>query len=380
MLIHMLSQRLPPENRTGAPLQALALATALSASGDRVVVYSTLSRRIADIPPVAPGPELRLLRYRSLPFATAVMRLAVAARHAAEIGAADVVHGHALSPMVLGYALARRTGSAPFLVKPSLGGAHAEGELDRLAAVMPRRMLQHLLSRIDGFAVLDDCIEAELGSFGVGAERIHRVANGVDTTRFAPASPAVRKSLRVRHGIDGSRTVIAFVGQLSARKGVPELLEAWRSLPRGDAAPLLVLAGTGPLRETVEAASTVSGGGIRYLGELADVVPVLQMADILVLPSRAESFGNVVLEAMATAVPVAATRVGIAPAVVEENETGWVIPEVSVAGIRDTLRRALGGAAHRAAMGEAARARALEFGFATIAARYREIYAHLQRH
>lgn len=375
--IHMLSQRLPPESITGAPLQAIQLARALQECGDSLCMYTTLPHGLTAESEFTQGLEVRPLSYLSLGPLRPVMRLAIAFRAASEIGSADIVHGHALSPMILGYALGKDPKSAPFLVKPSLGGGHSEGEVHKLRRLLPTRLLQRAFDRIEAFAVLDDVIAADLKDVGVSDERMHRVPNGVDTQRFYPADNEEVLRLRASLNLPAQAPLLLFAGQLSPRKGIPELLSAWTAqVERGEPGMLLICGG-GPLRDLVLETQAALPDSVRYMGELADPTSVMRAADLLILPSRWESFGNVVTEAMACGLPVAATATGIATEIVCPKKTGWRIPEVSFAGLKETLEHIFHEREQWEVLGKGALAQSQHYDFKATAARYQAIYSQL---
>ncbi len=143
-----------------------------------------------------------------------------------------------------------------------------------------------------------------------------------------------------------------YVGRLAEEKGVRSLLHEWADL--GSRYPLQVV-GDGPLAGLVSRA----GGGVRWLGQLpkADVFALMQRAAVLVFPSEwMEPFGLTLVEAMATGLPVIASAQGAATEIVEDGETGWLVP---CAG-RDALAAAVAAAFSRrdelARMGRRARA------------------------
>jgi glycosyltransferase involved in cell wall biosynthesis len=148
-----------------------------------------------------------------------------------------------------------------------------------------------------------------------------------------------------------------FAGRLSGEKGVAVLLEAWRDAALGDAA--LVLAGGGPIRARVAAAS-----GVRAVGALAP--PELRNfyagSDVVVVPSVPtrdflEPWGLVVNEAFDQGVPViATTAVGAAAGgLVQHERTGLVVPAGDARALADALRRLHGDPALRERLGTAAR-------------------------
>lgn len=378
MLIHMLSQRLPPESLTGAPLQALQLSRALLDCDARVHLFTTQRR---GAPPPRTG-DSRLavtsLQYPGLTQLLAPLRAGCGALAARTISRADVVHAHALSPMVLGYALMRRKGDPPLLVKPSLGGEHEEGEIRRVREALPTHIRRRALSSISAFAVLDDLIAQELATIGVSESRMIRVNNGIDLSRFQPATASEKSALRQRFGLQHARHVVLVCGQLCRRKGTDLLLDAWPLQLAACRSVTLAFAGAGPLQPLVAAAAGRHPGQIVHLGQLDDSAPATRMCDAAVLVSHCESFGNVVVEALASGLPVAATPCGIAARLIRSGDTGWPIPSLHAGGLNETLRCFLEAADSWSGYAGRCRATASEFDFRQIAAEYVAIYRRLR--
>jgi glycosyltransferase involved in cell wall biosynthesis len=138
---------------------------------------------------------------------------------------------------------------------------------------------------------------------------------------------------------------VLFAGRLSREKGVLELLEAANGIP-------LVIAGDGPLRDDVPGA----------LGFLAhdELERLYERAAVIVVPSYREGFGVVCAEAMAHGRPVVASAVGGLLDLVEDGETGILVPPGDVPALGAALRRLLADANLRRRMGEAGRRRVQE--------------------
>lgn len=153
--------------------------------------------------------------------------------------------------------------------------------------------------------------------------------NPVDTRLFRP-SPTVTPDIDA-----------LFVGRLSPEKGPQVFVEAIRELPGVRA----VIAGDGPLRSSLERRAT---GDVRFTGAVDhDALPELyRRAKVCVVPSYAESFGLVILEALASGTPVIGGRAGAIPELVEEGVNGWLFRPGDVKGLgvllRDVLERDLG--------------------------------------
>jgi glycosyltransferase involved in cell wall biosynthesis len=349
MRVLMISQRLAPFDLTGAPLQALALSKTLREKGVDVELATTDER-------ARPALGLRLLPAPTAPAARllAASSLAFAPRF-------DVFHAHTLSATALGAALAARARNTPMLIKVSLGGA--EGELQKIASHRAHRLLRRLMRTID-FAVLSDQLEAELLDFGIPRARLFRVSNGVDLQRFRP-SPAERAEVRRELGLSEDIFVVLYAGQLIARKGLRVLDGAWR-IVRAQSNARLLLAGAGP--EPIPE-------GACALGPRRDIDRLLAAADLLVLPSNNESFGNVILEAWASGVPVVATKTGLGRLI---DGTGVQVDRDDPQSLAQTILSLQKDRATLHRFGAAARKQAERFSIAASADRYVEIYRTLK--
>ncbi len=155
--------------------------------------------------------------------------------------------------------------------------------------------------------------------------RVVYVPNGVDASRFTPevATGALRAELE----LSTAARLVAFVGLLHASKGIDVLLDLLPDLlgPRPDVHVLLV--GDGPLRPEADALARGSlAGRLHVTGRRDDVPAVFALAELAVLPSTAEAFPRVALEALACATPMVATDVGDTAVVVRDGVTGWCVP------------------------------------------------------
>lgn len=177
--------------------------------------------------------------------------------------------------------------------------------------------------------------------------KLHVVHCGVDPALYADAPPPPEDRL-------------LFVGRLSAVKGVPVLL---RALARGrETRPHLTLdlVGDGPDRGALERLARDLGlrETVRFHGYRgqSEVAALLRETGILVLPSFAEGVPVVLMEAMAAARPVIATRVGGVSELVEDGLSGLLVPPGDEASLAEAVTALAGDAARRAAMGAAGRA------------------------
>jgi glycosyltransferase involved in cell wall biosynthesis len=198
----------------------------------------------------------------------------------------------------------------------------------------------------------------------------------VDTRLFAPGGrPAARAAL----GIGSEHLVIGTVGRLDPVKDQVGLLKAFSRLT-DDPRAFLLIVGDGPCRQELEATIGALGLGdrVRLLGERDDVPAVLSAMDVFVLCSVGEGISNAILEAMATGLPVVATRVGGNPELVTDGSTGFLVEPRSPAGLAARLRRYLEDPMLPAHHGRAAREHAeAEFSLERMVGAYEQLYDRL---
>jgi glycosyltransferase involved in cell wall biosynthesis len=368
----MLIQRFHP-HVGGAERQLQSLIPKLAERGVQVGV---LTRRHAELPARdgvagalvyrAPMPGGRVAAALVYTLAT----LGFLLRHRRRI---DVLHAHELlSPTtaaVLGKLLLRR----PVIAKAVRGGWLGDVEVLR-AARLGRFRLWLYARLVDRFVTISDEIDRELVAAGVPRERIVRIANGVDIDRFHPLEAAQRANLRHELGLGGRPTVL-FVGRLAAEKGLDDLLQAWPTVMRAQPDAVLLLAGDGPERARLEARGLP---GIRFLGEVEDPAPYLQVADCFVLPSSSEGLSNALLEALASGVACVATGIGGTVDAVRDGVEGLLVPPRDPGALADALVRALSPDS-RAGFGRAARERMIrEYSLDQTADRLVGLYRELR--
>lgn len=183
----------------------------------------------------------------------------------------------------------------------------------------------------------------------------------VDLARFRPPSEDERRRHRRDLGLDGKR-VLLVLGRIARQKGQDLLVAEWESRRPG-ADDLLLLVGPGGTAELQTLAPTTWGRSIRAVGEPDDVLPWLLGADLLLLPSRYETVGLVVAEAMATGLPVVATAVDGAMSTIVAGPApaaGAVVADGDMRSLLDEALRRLDDPALRAAESAAGRFRSEE--------------------
>jgi glycosyltransferase involved in cell wall biosynthesis len=191
------------------------------------------------------------------------------------------------------------------------------------------------------------------------ADNIRLWARGVDTKRFHPSNRS--QAFRARLGIAEGEPVIAFVGRLVREKRLDTLVEVAAALRRAGVDHRVLIVGDGPDRAMLERGLP----GAQFTGFLTgdELATAYASADVFLFPSDTESFGNVTLEAMASGLPTVAADATGSRCLVSEGVTGFLAPAGEAAAFVEPLAALAGDASMRQAMGQAARARSLEFSW-----------------
>lgn len=287
----------------------------------------------------------------------------------------DVVHCHqALSPALVGV-LGKFLHHAPVLVLVVAAGAYGEAATIRTLPLLGPRLA--LLKKVDRFLTLTKESAAELAGLGLGAVPVTQIPNGVDTAAFAPSAPEQRPALRRELGLGEFQRLLVFVGRLDEVKNLPWLLKAWAKVAPGHPGAGLMLVGEGPQSDELQGLVTRLGLESRVVlaGARDDVPRVLAAADGFVLVSVSEGMPNALLEAMAAGLPSLVTAVGAMPDMISHGACGLVVPPGDDAALAKGLDRLLAHGPEAAAMGAAARQRAVDrHDFEVVTSAIIEIY------
>jgi glycosyltransferase involved in cell wall biosynthesis len=176
---------------------------------------------------------------------------------------------------------------------------------------------------------------------GHGFERLRYWSRGVDTTQFAPerASRAWRRQL----GVEDDTPLLLYVGRLAREKRVADLVPVLRRLTDGRSRERVHLAvvGDGPARAELE--QTFAGLPVTFMGYLQGeaLATAYASSDLFVFPSDSEAFGNVVLEAMASGLPVVAAAAGGVGDLVEHGATGRLFAPTDTDDLERCIREEL---------------------------------------
>jgi len=274
----------------------------------------------------------------------------------------------------------------PVIVEPTLLGGD-----DPLAVASLRSapLWSRLYRRADRVVALSSALAEAAREAGIDPSRIVRIPNGIDVERFTPVrDEAERRALRAALRIPESGTLTVMVGELSERKGVDVLVDAWARVAalQSDAQLALV----GPVRPTAEGRHFLArqrerisrlglAGRVHFPGPLDRIEDALRAADVFALATRSEGLPNVVLEAMACGLPAVVTDLpGISRDIIRSRDEGRCVEPRSGEAFASAIVELLADPAQRAAVGAAARRRVVEeFSARERARRCEELYRSL---
>lgn len=245
---------------------------------------------------------------------------------------------------------------------------------------MVRRMHRPFVTQ---YVALSQDLERYLvDAIGVPRRRIERIINGVDTQAFAPSTS--RQVLAGCPFAEPGSLVFGTVGRLQAVKNQGLLARAFVRLlelaPDLRQSVRLVIVGEGPTHaEITRILAAANASALAWLpGARDDVAQGLRSFDAFVLPSLAEGISNTILEAMASGLPVIATRVGGNAELVEDGATGTLVPAADSEALAMAMLRYAREPGLARAHGRAGRARAERlFSLDAMVARYTALYDRL---
>ncbi len=208
----------------------------------------------------------------------------------------------------------------------------------------------------DHVVTVSDYVGRYLASAGVPGELITTVPTGVDFSRYDRST--VAGNLREELGLAPDTPLIGTVAILRIKKGHSEILDAVPSVLQRFPDAHFVFAGDGPQLANLEKriAQEQLGERVHLLGLRRDVTNILAALDVFVLPTHQEALGTAFIEAGAMGLPVVATRVDGVPEVVQDGETGLLVPVQDGVAVADAINRLLADPCYRENMGRQATA------------------------
>lgn len=319
----------------GAELQAFALVKKLKSRGHEVEVVAPHLDRHSSQETTRAGARVRQLGYWRIPKLSSIFfMLRFALFLIVEGRRYDAIHIHMVHKMAAVTGLLRYFAPCPVVAKVSGAYEFADGETSSASRfVSLQYWLYKCVKRLDYFQAISSDTCSRLAQAGIPTEKILPIPNGVDTDHFKP-SPVLH------NGVDDSKTVIAYCGQLVPVKGLESLICAAELLEVGFGNTFEIrLHGLGELEEPLR--QQVARLGLEeivlFCGKADDVAKSLQGAHIYAQVSHYEGLSNAVLEAMSTGLPLVLSSVGGNKDVVTPSENGLLVEAGNAASIAEAL-------------------------------------------
>lgn len=280
----------------------------------------------------------------------------------------DIVHTHSTEAGIIGRLAAASVG-IPHVVHTVHGVPFAN---DRNSALNKFVLAcEHTAAkRTDRIMVNADIIAEDYLDRGIGLqEQYTTIYIGVEIERFRRATPAT--------DLPGERPRITMIGRLADGKGFNVMLDAVESIRYDDFSVCLV--GDGPLYEFLE--SEIESRGLSdtvfLTGYREDIPCILAASDIFVLPSFREGTPRVIIEAMASGLPVVATDIAGIPEQVNDEKSGYLIPPGNPSLLAERLDELLSDPEIRKNMGEKGYERAEQFSVESMLEEFNSLYQEL---
>ncbi|HEY1317927.1 MAG TPA: glycosyltransferase family 4 protein [Gaiella sp.] len=353
-------------NMGGPALHVTYLARGLATLGyETTLVAGDVARGEESMAFVADRAGVEIVRLPGLSRELSPVRDALAAWHVARIirrVRPDIVHTHTAKAGAVGRIAALLAGTRRPVVVHTFHGHVLRGYFGR-AGTLLFRAIETLLARVtDRLIAVSPEVRDELVGMKVAPLRKFSVVRlGIELeprVRFDGDPAEVRR----RHGIAADAFVVGWFGRMTAVKRTDDLLTMLAALRVGGTDATLLLVGDGDDRERLEERAHDLGlaRSCLFVGYQEEVAPWYAICDAVVLTSASEGTPVTIIEALAAGRPVVATDVGGVRDVVDDGETGFLVPPRNTQALAERLRALAADPALRTAMGEAGRARVLE--------------------
>ena len=281
----------------------------------------------------------------------------------------DLIHSHSYKSDLYGYLAVRNT-SVPILATSHFWTRRT------ISLRVYAYIDQLVLKRFDRIVAVSDEIAREIVAAGVSPAKVSVIDNGINLAAFRHPSPQAGAEFRAY----GMR-IVGAVGRLVDQKGFDYLLRAIPQVLERFPNTVFLIAGEGTERAKLEALSSELNieKHVHFLGVRSDMPNVYASFDVFVLPSLNEGMPIALMEAMATARPVVATRVAAVPKLVIDGQTGLLIEPKNPGALSDAVCRLLENPTLCESLSKAAQARIeQEFSSEVMAERYLRLYYEIQ--
>lgn len=362
----------------GAEIQALRLAKALSKRNINPFVITQRLKGLKRFEEVGGVPIYRLFTLGSGTVASLLFMFSSFLFFVKNRRKYQIIHAHLASSPAITATIAGEVLRKKVIVK--FAGAGKTGDIkasDR--TFLGRAKLKLLMKYGDVFVCPSEEVKRESINYGFAKRKVTKIPNGVDTTLFHPVDDLQKEHLKRRFNFP-SLPILIYSGRLESVKGLAMLFRAWQRVLKDREGSYLLIVGDGSqkngLINLAEELKII--GSVRFTGHVDNVNEYLQTGSGFVFPSFAEGLSNALLEAMASELPIVATKIGGTEEVIENKKNGILVQAGSVdklaKGIITLLRRPE--AAHR--LGREAR-RTIEenYSIGVVARKYLQVYKEI---
>ncbi len=282
---------------------------------------------------------------------------------------ADLLCTSGYKPDLIGWRAARRVGIPVISISHGWTGAtwkvRVYESLDRC-----------ILARLDAVVCVSQAQSEKVLAAGAPAARVAVIRNAVGVEAFVEAQPAGRAEMEGWFA-KPPRWIVAAAGRLSPEKGFELLIDAAAQVVAQFPDAGFVLFGEGPLRVALE--NQVAERGLRdrfiFAGFRTDLGRFLPSLDLGVMSSYTEGLPIALLETCAAGVPTVATAVGGIPEVIDDEQSGLLVPSGDVPALARSIAALLQDDARRRTMGAAARDRVRrDFSFSATSGQYHDLF------
>ena len=278
----------------------------------------------------------------------------------------DLLHFHEPFVPFLSLVVLRQSTSVNIATFHAYGGFSAAYEFGS-------KVMSSYAERLHGRIAVSAAARHFIDRFFPGDYKV--IPNGVDTAKFARAVPIARWQ-------DGTKNIL-FVGRFEPRKGLLDLLKAYRLLRKTGCQCRLLIVGGGPQEREARRYVLISRlGGVEFLGRVSDEErdALFKTADVYCSPATGrESFGIVLLEAMAAGTAIVCSDIHGYKGVARRDREALLVPPHDSKDLAAALGRVLGDDELRARMGASGVERAAEFSWERVTAKVEDYYGFVIR-
>ena len=359
----------------GTEIAAYHLAQEMQRRGHQVEVFTTArdSRSVVELDKITIHRYATQFRVASANFSWGLLQ------RPQKVGV-DLAHAHYNMPYADYSALLyKRKKGVPLVVTyhadaPESGGSTLRNGLQRF---YNQYLLPRVLEEAEVIITTSESYVEDSPHLVRHREKIRVLPNGINLEEFQ--TTLTKKECREKLGLPEDKVITLFFGNLVPYKGPEVLLKAFKKIREDYEEVMLLYVGRGPLEEELK--RRAQGMDVKFAGYIPDQEKpyYYQAADIFSLPSvnRAEAFGIVNLEAMASGLPIVASRLGGIPDIVREGENGLLFQPGNVEELARALRFLLDNPDERVRMGRAGRQLAEDYSWREVARKTELIYQEL---